>query len=53
MFRRRNGETGITDKEADEREISTAMGSKRNEKTALMVSETILRKIMSGVVQVE
>ena len=32
MFKRRNGETGRTDKEVDKREISTAMGSKRNAK---------------------
>ena len=44
-----NGGTGRTDKEADKREISTAMGSM----TVLMESETILRKIMSEVVQVE
>ena len=41
MFKQRFKDTGRPHKEADKREISTAMSGKRNAKTTIIESETI------------
>ena len=51
MFTQRNGETGRTDEEAMKGKSRQQWVVREMQKTVLMDSETILRKIMSGVMQ--